>query len=67
MIRTYKYRLRPTKKQTYLLGHLFAQMQTVYNDALNERREAWKRSRRASAIQERQEIQVCRIPAWRWM
>ena len=47
MIRTYKYRLRPTKKQTYLLGRLFAQMQTVYNDALNERREAWKRSRRS--------------------
>ena len=47
MIRTYKYRLRPTKKQTHLLGRLFAQMQTVYNDALNERREAWKRSRRS--------------------
>jgi len=47
MIRTYKYRLRPTKKQTYLLNRLFWQMQTVYNDALNERREAWKRSRRS--------------------
>lgn len=47
MIRTYKYRLRPTKKQVHLLSHLFAQMQTVYNDALNERREAWKRSRRS--------------------
>lgn len=47
MIRTYKYRLRPTKKQGHLLGRLFAQMQTVYNDALNERREAWKRSRRS--------------------
>ena len=47
MIRTYKYRLRPTKKQPFLLDRLFAQMQTVYNDALNERREAWKRSRRS--------------------
>ena len=47
LIRTYKYRLRPTKKQEHLLNCLFAQMQTVYNDALNERREAWKRSRRS--------------------
>lgn len=47
LIRTYKYRLRPTKKQAHLLNRLFAQMQTVYNDALNERREAWKRSRRS--------------------
>ena len=47
MIRTYKYRLRPTKKQAHLLDSLFWQMQTVYNDALNERREAWKRSRRS--------------------
>ncbi|MFO7661306.1 MAG: transposase [Chloroflexota bacterium] len=47
MIRTYKFRLRPTKKQGYLLDRLFGQMQTVYNDALNERRESWKRSRRS--------------------
>ena len=47
MIRTYKYRLRPTKKQTHLLSKLFAQMQTVYNDALNERRWRWSRSRKS--------------------
>lgn len=47
MIRTYKYRLQPTKKQTYLLGDLFFQMQTVYNDALNERRWYWSRSRKS--------------------
>jgi len=46
MIRTYKYRLRPTKKQRYILNDLLFQMQTVYNDALNERRVAWRRSRR---------------------
>lgn len=45
MIRTYKYRLSPTKKQTHLLTALFDQMQTVYNDALNERRWYWRRSR----------------------
>lgn len=47
MIRTYKYRLSPTKKQTCLLSALFDQMQTVYNDALHERRWAWQRSRRS--------------------
>ena len=47
MIRTFKYRLSPTKKQTYLLAALFDQMQTVYNDALHERRWAWQRSRRS--------------------
>jgi putative transposase len=47
MIRTYKYRLRPTRKQRHLLGCLFAQMQTVYNDALNERRMKWQASRRS--------------------
>jgi putative transposase len=47
MIRTYKYRLKPTKKQRYLLDDLLFQMQTVYNDALNERRWYWTRSRRS--------------------
>lgn len=46
MNRTYSYRLNPTKKQQRLLDALFSQMQTVYNDALNERRWAWQRSRR---------------------
>lgn len=47
MIHTYKYRLSPTKKQRYAFGDVFFQMQTVYNDALNERRWAWQRSRRS--------------------
>jgi len=47
MIRTYKYRLRPTRKQRHILNDLLFQMQTVYNDALNERRVRWRRSRRA--------------------
>jgi putative transposase len=46
-MRTYKYRLSPTKKQQYLLSSLFDQMQTVYNDALNHRRWAWRQSRRS--------------------
>ena len=47
MIRTYKYRLSPTKQQQHLLAALFDQMQTVYNDALNERRWCWRRNRRS--------------------
>lgn len=47
MKRTYKYRLRPTKKQGFVLNDLLFQMQTVYNDALNERRWKWQRSRRS--------------------
>jgi putative transposase len=47
VIRTYKYRVNPTKKQQYLLSALFDQMQTVYNDALNHRRWAWRQSRRS--------------------
>ena len=44
---TYKYALRTTKKQEYLLDEVLFQMQTVYNDALNERRWYWSRSRRS--------------------
>lgn len=47
MLRTYKYRLSPTKQQQRSLKSLFEQMQTVYNDALHERRWAWQRSRRS--------------------
>lgn len=45
MIRTYKYRLAPNKTQTASLNEMLFQMQTVYNDALNERRLLWRRSR----------------------
>ena len=44
---TYKYRLRPTNKQRHILDDILFQMQTVYNDALNERRWSWSRSRRS--------------------
>ena len=47
VIRTYKFRLSPTKKQVHILNALFDQMQTVYNDALHERRWAWQRLRRS--------------------
>lgn len=44
---TYKYRLNPTTKQRHVLNDIFFQMQTVYNDALNERRWYWNRSRKS--------------------
>lgn len=47
MILSYKYRLNPTVKQRHLLEELLFQMQTVYNDALNERRWYWERSRKS--------------------
>lgn len=47
IVRTFKYRLRPTKNQSCLLDRLFGQMQTVYNDALNERRVKWQASRKS--------------------
>lgn len=46
VIRTYKYRLCPNRGQAETLDFLLWQMRTVYNDALNERRWAWERSRR---------------------
>lgn len=47
MILTYKYRLSPTAKQLHSLDDVLFQMQTVYNDALNERRWLWQRSRKS--------------------
>lgn len=43
MNRSYKYRLYPTKTQAGLLDRILEIHRTVYNDALTERREAWKR------------------------
>ena len=45
MIRTYKYRLYPNRVQKELLDKLLEIHRSVYNDALTERRIAWKRCR----------------------
>lgn len=47
MIRTYKYRLKTTKKQSCILDDILFQMRTVYNDALNERKILWNKSRKS--------------------
>ena len=45
MIRTYKYRLYPNRVQKELLDKLLEIHRSLYNDALTERRIAWKRCR----------------------
>ena len=47
-VRTYKYRLYPNKTQAKALDFLLRCMQTVYNDALNERKWLWTRGRRST-------------------
>jgi putative transposase len=45
--RTYQFQLRPTKRQIRLLESALAVSCEVYNAALQERREAWKRCRKS--------------------
>ncbi|MEJ1179566.1 MULTISPECIES: RNA-guided endonuclease InsQ/TnpB family protein [unclassified Pseudarthrobacter] len=45
MIRAYKFRMYPTAKQEDLLRAMLDDHRFLYNAALQERREAWKRSR----------------------
>ena len=40
--RTFKYRLYPTKEQTGLLEHQLSEARSLYNAALQERRDAWQ-------------------------
>jgi len=41
--RTFKYRLYPSKEQSAALEHQLAEARSLYNAALQERREAWRR------------------------
>ena len=43
MIRTYKYRLYPTKAQEITLRNTLDLLRELYNAALQERRDAWKK------------------------
>lgn len=45
MRRTYKYRLYPTREQTLALEHQLDEARSLYNSALQERREAWRMQR----------------------
>ena len=43
--KTFKYRLYPTKEQVFALEHQLDEARTLYNAALQERRDAWKMQR----------------------
>src|SRR5215471_2676113 len=43
--RSYKFRLRPTRKQEAALGACLEDTRQLYNAALKERREAWRMSK----------------------
>lgn len=45
MRRTYKYRLYPAKEQIGLLEHQLSEARSLYNAAIQERREAWQMQR----------------------
>lgn len=44
MIRAYKFRMYPTSKQEDLLRSMLNDHRELYNAALQERRDAWRRS-----------------------
>ncbi|MFG2648165.1 RNA-guided endonuclease InsQ/TnpB family protein [Streptomyces sp. NPDC048436] len=48
MIRAYKFLMRPTVSQTIALGEMLRDHCSLYNGALQERRDAWRHSSRTS-------------------
>lgn len=61
MIRTFKYRIYPTKQQAETLEQHLAICCEMYNAALQERREAWKLERKSVSLYD----QINQIPAIR--
>ena len=54
MIRTYKYPLRPTKEQEKILAHWLASCCDLYNGALQERRDSYKKLGKSISCQDQQ-------------
>lgn len=67
MIRTFRYPLYPTRVQEEALTGWLAACCDLYNGALQERRDAWRKQRRAVSLYEQQrsltEIRAT-LPAW---
>jgi putative transposase len=63
MIRSYKFRMYPTSKQEDLLRAMLDDHRFLYNAALQERREAWDRSRR-NVFFPQQDAQLTAIRAY---
>ena len=50
MTRTFKYRLLPTREQERKLWEILRLTREIYNAALEERRDAWKRQRKSISL-----------------
>jgi putative transposase len=61
--RSYKFLLRPTRRQAGLLTRMLENHRELYNAALEERREAWRRARVSISFydQDRQLKEVRRL------
>ncbi|WP_186776659.1 RNA-guided endonuclease InsQ/TnpB family protein [Streptomyces salinarius] len=64
MIRAYKFLLRPTARQTAALGEMLRDHCSLYNGALQERRDAWRHSSKTSIKYGGQSAQLKEIRAF---
>ncbi|MGW3731048.1 RNA-guided endonuclease InsQ/TnpB family protein [Streptomyces sp. F001] len=64
MIRAYKFLLRPTARQTVALAEMLADHCSLYNGALQERRDAWRHSSKTSIRYGDQSAQLKEIRAF---
>ncbi|MGW4033505.1 RNA-guided endonuclease InsQ/TnpB family protein [Streptomyces sp. NPDC004838] len=61
MIRAYKFRLRPTARQKRALSEMLRDHCSLYNGALQERRDAWRHSSKTSVTYGQQSAQLKEI------
>lgn len=64
MIRAYKFLLRPTARQTVALGEMLQDHCSLYNGALQERRDAWRHTSKTSVTYGDQSAQLKAIRAF---
>ncbi|MER5220516.1 RNA-guided endonuclease InsQ/TnpB family protein [Streptomyces flaveus] len=64
MIRAYKFLLRPTVRQAQALREMLADHRSLYNGALQERRDAWRHSSKTSIKYGDQSVQLKEIRAF---
>ncbi|SEC69983.1 transposase [Streptomyces sp. TLI_105] len=64
MIRTYKFLMRPTTGQQVALGEMLRDHCSLYNGALQERRDAWRHVSKTSVTYETQSAQLKEIRAF---
>ncbi|MFI5542329.1 RNA-guided endonuclease InsQ/TnpB family protein [Streptomyces sp. NPDC051815] len=64
MIRAYKFLMRPTVGQTIALGEMLRDHSSLYNGALQERRDAWRHSSKTSIKYGQQSAQLKEIRAF---